>query len=146
MMLWILSISGSPGSISTSFSTGMRRSPNASNCSRESQISLTRSLPFDVNATWYSSPSGSQSPDFSRRRIVSSYCSVVTLDAGVKRARIRVLLASLIGDGTVVAIGGLLRVDAPGRADLQPNASQGARLASEDSEPEDSTKVITVLD
>ena len=36
----------------------MRRAPNASNCSFESQISLTRkSLPV-LNATWYSSPSG----------------------------------------------------------------------------------------
>jgi hypothetical protein len=48
MMLWISSISGLPGSIPTSFSTGIRRSPNASNCSRESQISLTRNLPSDL--------------------------------------------------------------------------------------------------
>src|SRR5438874_12576860 len=76
--------------------------------------------------------------------MVSSYCSVVTLDAGVKRARTLVLRASMVADGTVVAIGGLLRVDAPGRADLQPNASC-ARLASEDSEPEDATQRITSL-
>jgi hypothetical protein len=50
--------------------------------------------------TWYSSPSGSQSPDFSRRRMVSSYCSVVTLDAGVKRARIFDLRAPVVADGT----------------------------------------------
>src|SRR6266566_2643407 len=110
-MLWISSISGSPeSSIPRSFSSGMRRSPNASNCSRESQISLTRKFPFDLKATWYSSPSGSQSPDFSRRRMVSSYCSVVTLGAAVKRARMLVLRASMTGvaDGTVVAIRGLL--------------------------------------
>src|SRR5437868_1163710 len=77
--------------------------------------------------------------------MVSSYCSVVTLDAGVKRARILVLRASVVADGTVVAIGGLLRVDAPGRADLQPNASCCARLASEDSEPEGTTQRITSL-
>src|SRR5436309_15292331 len=74
--------------------------------------------------------------------MVSSYCSVVTLDAGVKRARTLVLRASMVADGTVVAIRGLLRVGAPGRADLQPNASC-ARLASEDSEPEDATQGIT---
>src|SRR5437763_7544811 len=146
MMLWISSISGSPASsIPTSLSTGMRRSPNASNCSRESQISLTRKLPFDLKATWYSSPCGGQSPTFSRRRIVSSYCSVVTLDTGAKRARTLVLRASMVADGTVVAIGGLLRVDAAGRADLQPNASCCARLASEDSAPGSTTQRITSL-
>src|SRR2546423_15570523 len=77
--------------------------------------------------------------------MVSSYCSVVTLDAGVKRARTLVLRASMVADGTVVAIRGLLRVDAPGRADLQPNASCCARLASEDSEPEGTTQRITSL-
>src|SRR2546421_2659339 len=75
--------------------------------------------------------------------MVSSYCSLVTLDAGVKRARTLVVRASMVADGTVVAIRGLLRVDAPGRADLQPNASRCARLASEDSEPEDATQRIT---
>src|SRR5207248_8483476 len=147
MMLWISSISGSPeSSIPTSFSTGIRRSPNASNCSRESQISLPRRFPFDLKATWYASPSGSQSPDFSRRLRVSSYCSVVTSDAGVKRARIAVLRASMVGvaDG-LVAIHGLLRVDAPDRADLQPNASCCARLAGEDSGPESTTQRITLL-
>src|SRR5437764_2292300 len=126
MMLWISSISGLPGSIPTSFSTGIRRSPNASNCSRESQISLTRNLPSDLKATWYSSPLGSQSPDFSSRRMVSSYCSVVTLDVGAKRARMLVLRASMTGaadESVVVAIDGLLRMDAPDRADLQPSAS-----------------------
>src|SRR6266480_7586022 len=125
MMLWISSISGLPGSIPTSFSTGIRRSPNASNCSRESQISLTRNLPSDLKATWYSSPSGSQSPDFSSRWMLSSYCSVVTWDVGVKRARMLVLRASMTGaaDELVVAIDGLLRVDAPDRADLQPSTS-----------------------
>src|SRR2546423_1690980 len=147
MMLWISSISGSPeSSIPTSFSTGIRRSPNASNCSRESQISLTRRFPFDLKATWYASPSGSQSPDFSRRLRVSSYCSVVTSEAGVKRARIAVLRASMIGvaDG-LVAIHGLLRVVAPDRADLQPNASCCARLAGEDSGPESTRQRITLL-
>src|SRR5439155_17993380 len=125
MMLWISSISGLPGSIPTSFSTGMRRSPNASNCSRESQISLTLNLPSDLKATWYSSPSGSQSPDFSSWRMVSSYCSVVTWDVGAKRTRKLVLRASMTGaaDGLVVAIDGLLRVSAPDRADLQPSTS-----------------------
>src|SRR3954447_1645115 len=124
-MLWISRISGLPGSIPASFSIGMRRSPNASNCSRESQISLTTNLPSDLKATWYSSPSGSQSPDFSSWRMVSSYCSAVTWDVGVKRARMLVFRASMTGaaDGLVVAIDGLLRVDAPDRADLQPNTS-----------------------
>src|SRR4051812_34493794 len=78
--------------------------------------------------------------------MVSSYCSVVTSDAGVKRARIPVLRASIVGvaDG-LVAIRGLLRVDAPGQADLQPNASYDARLAGEESEPESSPQRITVL-
>src|ERR1043165_1896263 len=125
MMLWISSISGLPGSIPPSFSTGMSCSPKASNCSRESQISLTRNLPSDLKATWYSSPSGGQSPDFSSRRMVSSYCSVVTLDVGMKRARMLVLRVSMTGvaDELVVAIDGLLRVDAPDRADLQPTTS-----------------------
>src|SRR5439155_5940868 len=103
----------------------MRRSPNASNCSRESQISLTLNLPSDLKATWYSSPSGSQSPDFSSWRMVSSYCSVVTWDVGAKRTRKLVLRASMTGaaDGLVVAIDGLLRVSAPDRADLQPSTS-----------------------
>src|SRR5213592_4375878 len=57
--------------------------------------------------------------------MVSSYCSAVTLGAAVKRARRLVLRASMTGaaDGLVVAIDGLLRVDAPDRADLQPSAS-----------------------
>src|SRR6266516_1740964 len=128
MMLWISTISGSPGSIPTSFSNGISRSPNALNCSRESQNSLTRNLPLDLKATWYSSPSGSQSPDFSRRRMVSSYCSVVTLDVGAKRARMLVFRASMTGaaDELVVAIDGLLRMDAPDRADLQPSASHAS--------------------
>jgi hypothetical protein len=41
----------------------------------------------------------------------------------VKRTRILVLRASMVADGIVVAIRGLLRVDASDRADLQPNAS-----------------------
>src|SRR5947207_15974599 len=55
--------------------------------------------------------------------MVSSYCSAVTLGAAVKRARRLVLRASMTGaaDGLVVAIDGLLRVDAPDRADLQPS-------------------------
>src|SRR3954447_23296190 len=124
-MLWISRISGLPGSIPASFSIGMRRSPNASNCSRESQISLTTNLPSDLKATWNSSPSGSQSPDFSSWRMVSSYCSVVTSDVGAKRTRKLVLRASMTGaaDGLVVAIDGLLRVSAPDRADLQPSTS-----------------------
>src|SRR5215208_4924281 len=61
MTLWISRTSGLPErSIPTSFSSGMRRSPNASSCSCESQISLTRKLPFDLKATWYSSPSASR--------------------------------------------------------------------------------------
>src|SRR5215208_6072125 len=43
-------ISGSPGSIPISASTGIRRSPKASHCSRESQISLTRRLPSCAEA------------------------------------------------------------------------------------------------
>src|SRR5204862_2455331 len=82
-------------------------------------------LAADLKATWYSSPSGSQSPDFSSRRMVSSYCSVVTWDVGAKRTRKLVLRASMTGaaDGLVVAIDGLLRVSAPDRADLQPSTS-----------------------
>src|SRR2546429_9655978 len=57
--------------------------------------------------------------------MVSSYCSAVTVGAAVKRARRLVLRASMTGaaDGLVVAIGGLLRVSAPDRADLQPSTS-----------------------
>src|SRR5205807_8746319 len=57
--------------------------------------------------------------------MVSSYCSAVTPGAAVKRARRLVLRASMTGaaDGLVVAIDGLLRMDAPGRADLQPSTS-----------------------
>src|SRR5437763_6416512 len=57
--------------------------------------------------------------------MVSSYCSAVTPGAAVKRARRLVLRASITGavDGLVVAIDGLLRVDAPDRADLQPSTS-----------------------
>src|SRR6184192_2992613 len=57
--------------------------------------------------------------------MVSSYCSAVTPGAAVKRARRLVLRASMTGaaDGLVVAIDGLLRVDAPDRADLQPSTS-----------------------
>src|SRR5205085_7921768 len=90
-----------------------------------SQISLTLNLPSDLKATWYSSPSGSQSPDFSSWRMVASYCSVVTSDVGAKRTRKLVLRASMTGaaDGLVVAIDGLLRVSAPDRADLQPSTS-----------------------
>src|SRR5207248_10744046 len=70
--------------------------------------------------------------------MVSSYCSAVTPGAAVKRARRLVLRASMTGaaDGLVVAIDGLLRVDAPDRADLQPSTSLSRRLAGEDSEPE----------
>src|SRR6266540_6414345 len=57
--------------------------------------------------------------------MVSSYCSAVTPGAAVKRARRLVLRASMTGaaDGLVVAIDGLLRMGAPGRADLQPSTS-----------------------
>src|SRR5437660_2331162 len=57
--------------------------------------------------------------------MVSSYCSAVTPGAAVKRARRLVVRASMTGaaDGLVVAIDGLLRVDAPDRADLQPSTS-----------------------
>src|SRR5438067_13224913 len=57
--------------------------------------------------------------------MVSSYCAAVTPGAAVKRARGLVLRASITGaaDGLVVAIDGLLRVDAPDRADLQPSTS-----------------------
>src|SRR5438552_12663203 len=61
--------------------------------------------------------------------MVSSYCSAVTPGAAVKRASRLVLRASMTGaaDELVVAIDGLLRVDAPDRADLQPIA--GYRVA-----------------
>src|SRR3954454_24458284 len=101
----------------------MRRSPNASNCSLVSQISLTRKLPFDLKATWDSSPSGSQSPDFSSRRMVSSYCSVVRFD-GVNRTSSLVLRASMVGvadAGLVVAIDGLLRLMLLAEPPIQPN-------------------------
>src|SRR6266545_8336452 len=45
--------------------------------------------------------------------------------------------------GLVVAIRGLLRVDASDRADLQPNASYRARLAGEESKSEGTTQPIT---
>src|SRR5438445_240566 len=87
-MLWIsISSGGSESSIPDSSSSGISRLPNASNCSFESQISLTRTFPFVPNATWYSSPSGSQSPDLSSLRMTWSYCSVVT-DFGVKRTSV----------------------------------------------------------
>ena len=73
----------------------MRRLPKASNCACESQISLTRNFPPDSKATWNSSPSGSQSPDFSRRRTDSSYCSVV-IEAGVKRTSKLVARSSIV--------------------------------------------------
>src|SRR5207244_5616903 len=41
---------------------------------------------------------------------------------------------------------GLLRVDAPDRADLQPNTSYRARLAGEESKAESTTQPITLLD
>src|SRR2546421_11608994 len=41
---------------------------------------------------------------------------------------------------------GLLRVDAPDRADLQPNTSYRARLAGEESKPESTTQPIILLD
>jgi hypothetical protein len=44
---WAISGS-SASSIPTSFNTGIRRFPNTSNCSRESQISLTRKLPLQL--------------------------------------------------------------------------------------------------
>src|SRR2546423_10646949 len=57
--------------------------------------------------------------------MVSSYCSAVTPGAAVKRARRLVVRASMTGvaDELVVAIDGLLRVDASDRADLQPSTS-----------------------
>jgi hypothetical protein len=51
-MLWISTISGSPGSMPTSVRTGISRSPNASSCCRESQISLTRRVPSVPKQTW----------------------------------------------------------------------------------------------
>src|SRR5436190_19192321 len=73
----------------------MRRLPKASNCACESQISLNRNFPLDSKATWNLSPSGSQSPDFSRRRIVSSYCSAVT-EVGVNRTSMLVARSSIV--------------------------------------------------
>src|SRR5919205_3644736 len=90
----------------TSFSNGIRRSPNASNCCCDSQISLTRRPPSAaMKATWYSSPSGGKSPPCSRRRIVSSYCSVVTDDAGVNLASMlmSILRDRCLGDPTLRA-------------------------------------------
>ena len=52
MMLWTSITCGSPGSIPTSARTGMRCSPKASNCSRESQISLTLRSPSTRKQTW----------------------------------------------------------------------------------------------
>jgi hypothetical protein len=43
---------GSPGSIPTSSRTGIMRSPNASNYSCESQISLTWRVPLALKQTW----------------------------------------------------------------------------------------------
>src|SRR3954467_3105598 len=88
MMLWISITSGGPAS-STPLSVriGIRRSPNASNCSLESQISLTRKLPPALNATCNSSPSGGNSPEGSMRVWVASYLSAVKLGAAVKRTR-----------------------------------------------------------
>jgi len=76
-----------PGSMPTSWRTGISRGPNASSCSRESQISLTRRFPSARKHTCKSIPSGGKSPSSWRRRIVSSYCSVVVSDVGAKRIR-----------------------------------------------------------
>src|SRR6476620_868649 len=125
----------------------MRRLPNASNCSRESQISLTRKLPFDMKATWYSSPAGSQSPDSSRRRMVSSYCSLVTSGAAVKRTSMLVLRASRTGVSVgLVAMSGLLQVDASGLSRPTTEHVLPRRLAGEDYEPEGTSQRITLPD
>src|SRR5919201_2107252 len=99
MMLWTSNISGAPASSTpASARIGMRRSPNASNCSRESQTSLTRKLPSEPNATWNSSPSGGHSPEDSTRGSVSSYFSLVTLGAPVKRTTMLILGSSMVGE------------------------------------------------
>src|SRR5215213_10975361 len=90
-MLWISVISGSPGSSPASASTGIRRSPNESSCSRESQTSVTRRLPSLPKQTWYSSPSGGKPADSSSLRIVSSYWAAVRLGG---ENRIRTLMGS----------------------------------------------------
>src|SRR3954453_8571426 len=147
MMLWISSISGAPGSIPTSSRIGMRRLPKASNFARESQISLTRNFPSASKATWNSSPSGSQSPDFSRRRTVSSYCSVV-IEAGVKRTSTLVARSSIVVGvadvGLVAMKASFVWVPSDG-ADLQPNTSHGAHLATEDSESEGALNVSRLV-
>src|SRR5207248_10768865 len=90
----------------------------------------------DSKATWNSSPSGSQSPDFSRRRIVSSYSLVVT-EAGVKRTRMLVARSSIVVPdvGLLAMKASFVWVRSDG-ADLQPNTSHRAHLATEDSESE----------
>src|ERR687887_461230 len=100
MMLWTSNISGSPASsTAASARIGMRRSPNASNCSCESQISLTRKLPSEPNATWNSSPSGGHSPEDSTRGRVSSYFFLVIVGAPVKRTTMLIVGSSMFGDG-----------------------------------------------
>src|SRR3954469_25219173 len=97
MTLWTSNVSGWPGSIPTSARMGMRRSPNALSCSCESHTSLTRTRPSARKHTWSSSPSGGKSPVSWRRRIVSSYWSVLVAPGGAKR--IRTLMAVLHGPG-----------------------------------------------
>src|SRR6185295_14270720 len=104
-------------------------------------------LPFYMKATWYSSPAGSQSPDFSRRRMVSSYCSLVTSGAAVKRTSMLVLRASRTGVSVgLVAMSGLLRMDASGLSRPTTEHVLPRRLAGEDSEPEGRSQRITLPD
>src|SRR6266540_2888563 len=101
-VLWTSSISGSPASSTpTSSKIGMRRCPNVSNCSRESQTSLTRKVPSGpTKAAWYSSPSGGKPPDDSRRRRLSSYFSGVMEGAAVKRTRMLIVDPPCSGVGS----------------------------------------------
>src|SRR4051794_12034704 len=69
-----------------SWIAGISRSPKASNCSREAQISLTCRLPSGPKQTWYSIPSGGKPSPSDTRLLTASYCSVV-MDAGAKRTR-----------------------------------------------------------
>src|SRR6266498_379990 len=102
-VLWTSSISGSPASSTpTSSKTGMRRCPNASNCSRESQTSLTRKVPSGpTKAAWYSSPSGGKPPDDSRRRRLSSYFSGDMEGAAVKRTRMLIVDPPWVGSDLI---------------------------------------------
>src|SRR3954466_5614330 len=97
MTLWTSNVSGWPGSVPTSPRMGMRPSPHALSCSCESQPSLPRTCPSARKHTWSSSPSGGKSPASWRRRIVSSYWSVLVAPGGAKR--IRTLMAVLHGPG-----------------------------------------------